>query len=298
MKQWGRIAAMILLAVGATSLASPNDFRLFQLGNPTPGGAGFNPSANANFRAFAKELGAALTSVNLMPPSTLGHAVFSVSAEVSAISFKTSQFLLPTERSFSGPLLLPSLHVRKGLPFSFELRARAGWLERSRMAVATVEGKWAIAESMPYLPDFGVRAYGTRLFNTRDFQLFATGLDVGIGKRFAVAGIMTLTPYAGWNLVWVSASSSIVDFNPGRSYQDSVKTPTAQLQDTAIYDEVKFGSNSHHRFYGGLRLIGGAVQLGAELSYSALGEIRDDGVGSNRPLPSLLAVNTTLGVQF
>ena len=298
MKKLGRIAAVFLLAAAGAAVASPNDFQLYQLGNPTPGGAGYSLSANANFRAFARELGAALTSADLMPPSTLGYAGFSLSSELSVVNFKSSQFLLPTASTFSGPLLVPSLHIRKGLPFSFEVGARAGWLGKSRMGVATVEGKWAINEGFTFLPDFGVRAHLTRLFNTRDFDLLATGLDLGVGKRFAFAGMMTLTPYAGWNLVGVSASSGIVDFNPGRSYQDSIRTSISQLQDTGVFDDVNIRSNSHHRFYGGLRLIAGALQIGAEISYSVLGRIHDDGTGMDRSLPSLLTVNTLLGVDL
>jgi len=298
MKQLGRIAALGVLAAGGLAVASPNDFRLYHLGNPTVGGAAYNPSANANFRIFARELGAALTSINLMSPSTLGHNGFSVSGELSVVNFKATQFLMPTESAFSGPMLVPSLHVRKGLPFSFELGARAGWLDKSKMGVATVEGKWAINEGFSYLPDVGIRAHVSRLFNTRDFDLVATGLDLGVGKRFAFAGMMSLAPYLGWNLVWVGAFSNTVDFNPGRSYQDSVRTPTAQLQDTGVYNDVSLGSNSHNRFYLGVRFVAGVFQMGVEISYSALGQIHDDGTGADRSVPSLLVVNSMLGVDF
>jgi hypothetical protein len=298
MKMVARIAALGLLVAGGLAVAAPNDFRIYQLGNPTFGGAGYDRSANANFRIFANELGAALSSINLMPPSTLGYNGFALSGELSVINFKSTQFALPTESTFSGPLLMPSLHIRKGLPFSFEVGARGGWLEKSRMGVATIEGKWALNEGFTYFPDLGVRGHFSRLFNTRDFDLLATGIDVGLGKRFAIAGMFTLTPYVGWNLIWVGAYSNNVDFNPGRSYQDSVRTPTAQLQDTAVYDEVKLGSNSHNRFYGGLRFIGGVVQIGAEISYSSFHQIRDDGIGANRSMPSLLVLNTSLGLDF
>src|SRR5689334_13187901 len=94
----------IAVALASTSaLADPNDFRIFDLGQPAPascvvveGGCNIpnsdaskpptfvphgTPQANANFRIFIRELAAALTSVNLMPPSSLGHAGFAVNAE-------------------------------------------------------------------------------------------------------------------------------------------------------------------------------------------------------------------------
>ncbi|MFZ5469949.1 MAG: hypothetical protein ACOZIN_10980 [Myxococcota bacterium] len=288
---------MALVVWGGAALADPNDFRIYQLGNPSAGGTGYDPDANAHFRIFTRELAAALTSVNLMPPETLGHAAFSVNAELSVVSLQTGSFTFPTERAFGGTLLVPSVHVRKGLPFSFELGTRAAWIEKSRMAAGTIEAKWALNEGFTYLPDIGVRGYGTRLLNSRDFDLTVAGLDVGIGKQFAVGGMVTLTPYVGWNLVWTAASSNNVDFRPERTHEESIGSPAAQLQDTGVFDEVTLGANSHNRFYGGLRFIGGVVQIAAEVSVSQLGRFRD-AAGLEHSMPSVLAANGTLGLDF
>jgi hypothetical protein len=288
----------MFLFQASTSLASPNDLRIYQLGNPTEGRARYTPEANANFRVFAKELGAALTSFNLMPPSTLGHLGFAVNADLSVVNFRTNSFLLPTETSSSGSILLPSVHVRKGLPFSFEVGARAGWIERSNLVLATIEVKWAVNEGFAQLPDIGIRGYGTRLLNTRDFELFAIGLDLGVGKRFPIAGMVSLTPYAGWNPVWVGAFSNLVDFKPERTNQEAINTPTAQLLDSAVFEEVKAGANAHHRFYGGLRLGSGMLQVGAEVSYSSFGQFQDASTNTSRSVPALFSVNTSVGLEL
>jgi hypothetical protein len=293
----GRIVALGWCIGAAAAQASPYDFRLIALGNPTPGGANYNPSANANFRAFARELGAALTSVNLMPPSTLGYNGFAIGTELSILNLATDRFVFPTEDALSGPLLVPSLHLRKGLPYSFEIGARTGWIQKSNQLVATIEVKWAL-EGYTDFPDIAIRAHLMRLFNASDFDLYATGVDLGVGKRFAIAGMMTLTPYLGWNPVLVGAFSNMVDFNPGRSYAASVSFPTAQFQDTGVYDDVTLGSNLHHRFYAGFRFALGILQLGAEASYSRLGSFRDQTTGTDKALPSLLAINSTLGLDF
>jgi hypothetical protein len=288
----------LLLFQASAALAGPNDFRLYQLGNPTPGKLRYTAEANGNFRIFANELGAALTSVNLMPPSTLGHLGFAVNADLSVISFRTHSFLMPTEVPSNGAILSPSLHVRKGLPFSFELGARAGWIEQSSMVLGTVELKWAINEGFENWPDIGVRGHLTRLLNARDFELFATGVDLGVGKRFVIADTVAVTPYLGWNLVWVGAYSSAVDFNPERSYVDTISAPTAPLVDAGVFEDVAAGSNSHHRFYGGLRLASGILLVAAEVSYSSLGSFRDSGTGANRSIPSLFTFNTSFGLQL
>ncbi|HZA14347.1 MAG TPA: hypothetical protein VE618_07620, partial [Myxococcaceae bacterium] len=110
-------------------------------------------------------------------------------------------------------------------------------------------------------------------------------------------GMITLTPYVGWNLVWVGASSNTVDFKPDRSFEEGICGPdypascdrNAQISspDTGVYDEVPLGDNSHNRFYAGVRFIGGIIQLGAEYSFSQL------------PQPGGVdAFNFTLGLDF
>ncbi len=283
------------------------DFRLQKLGNPFESGTTFDRSADGNFRVFARQLGAAITSVNLAPPETLGHAGFAVSAEVSVLPLGKTAVPLPTQGAFNGTLILPSIHVRKGLPFSFEVGARLGWLEKSRMGTATLEAKWALNEGFAYAPDIAVRGNITKLVNSRDFDLTAGGLDIGIGKQFALGGMITLTPYVGWNLVFVEASTGNIDFRPNRTLAqaerpsggcDAPEDQRSSLCDIDTFKTVSWKQNSHNRFYGGLRFIGGAVMIGVEGSYSVIGKFKDTDTGEDREVPSVTAVNFTFGLDF
>ena len=98
--------------------AQSYDFRLEKLHNPHEGATDYSPLANANFQSFARRVGAAMASANLSPPETLGHTGFSMTAELSVVDFRGGP-ALPTADDFRGPLLMPSFHVRKGLPWSF-----------------------------------------------------------------------------------------------------------------------------------------------------------------------------------
>ena len=53
-------------------------------------------------------------------------------------------------------------------------------------SAATAEVKWAINEGFAYLPDLGVKVSATRLFNAAELNLTALGVDLGIGKQFAL----------------------------------------------------------------------------------------------------------------
>lgn len=296
MRSLSRCLALTALLSGATAFADDYDFRIERLGSPAQGG-------NANFQAFARAFGAALTSTNLMPPETVGHAGFNVNAELTVATLP-DDVPLPTERSQQpGTVLMPAFHVRKGLPFSLELGGRVGWVEKSRMVAATGEVKWAVNEGFTWLPDVSVRGHVTRLFGNRAFDLTGLGLDIGVGKQFPIGGMVTLTPYGGLDFTGIKATSSVLDFNPSRTYEESVQEPLAGLADTSAYEKVSFGDNINQRIYGGVRFIGGVLQLGAEVSYTRLGSVdmptaANPAVTENRNLPGVFTFNTSLGLDF
>jgi len=290
----------LLLALSGVALADRYDFQLAKLGNPQEGGFGYSPRADGNFRVFARQMAAAITSVNLAPPETLGHSGFSLTAELSMVNFSiptAGEYRLPTTGSFEGWLRVPSLHLRKGLPASIELGARAAWIEQSRMGAATLEVKWAVNEGFTYFPDIGIRGTLTKLINGRDFDLTTGGLDLGIGKQLALGGTVTITPYVGWNLLFVGATTGSIDFHPSRSLASS-DTASEQFTDYYVFTSLQASANAHNRFYGGVRFIAGVVQLGAEVSYSVIGRFRDTKANEDRDVPSVFAFNAHLGLDF
>jgi hypothetical protein len=55
----------------------------------------------------------------------------------------------------------------------------------------------------------------------------------------------------------------------------------------------------NQRLYGGVRFIGGVLQLGAELSLTRTGSVTPDPDSSEtRGVPAVFAFNTTLGLDF
>ena len=309
MRTLRRISATAALLCGGLALAAPNDFKIQILGNPTDPDTLRATIANANFQAFAKQMGAALVSSDLTPPGTLGHSGFSAAMELSVVSLKGISrgetpptgpwFIMPTENTFQGSFLLPGVHVRKGLPWSFEIGTKVGWIDKSDMVVGTLEAKWAGNEGFAYLPDVAVRFHATRLFNTRDFELGAGGLDFSVGKKWAIGGMITLTPYGGWDLTFVGASTPrLVDFQPDRTEAQSYASQYAQFNNAGVYKEVALLANAHNRFYGGARFIGGVIQIVAEVSITGVGETDTVSESLNTQLPAVLAFNVSLGLDF
>jgi len=273
--------------VAATALADSGDFQLYKLGNPST-----VAESNANFRIFANELAAAISSFNGAPPETLGHSGFNIAFEYQVAQVDNNANYWPTSSSDSKYLMMPSLHVRKGLGFSIELGSRVSYLQTTRMAAATVELKWALNEGFTYFPDLGVRGYGTHLFGSRDFSLTTAGLDVGLGHQFAIGGMLTLTPYAGWNMQYVAATSNVIDFRPDRALADAITNPT---DDTSVFTTVQMHQNYNHRIYLGLRFISYVFELGIEGSVILQ---RTDGATKQLVMPQIFVFGGKVGIDF
>ncbi|MCY1042610.1 hypothetical protein OV208_14895 [Corallococcus sp. bb12-1] len=299
MRTFSRWLVLATALSGAAAHADDNDLQIARFGIDRYGQENAAALASADFRAFARTFGAVINSANLMPPRTTGHSGYAFNAELSVVSLPDSVFL-PTEREQPGSVLVPSVHVRKGLPFSLELGGRVGWVEKSGMVTAMGELKWAVNEGFTYLPDVGARLHVTKLFGAHDLDLTTTGLDIGVGKQFPLGGMITLTPYGGLDLAFVSAASRTLIFNPDLTLeesQDDDSRATLANGNAGAYARVSAGDNLTPRFYAGARFIGGALQLGAEFSVTSLGSFDVTGDGT-RDLPSVVAFNTTLGLDF
>lgn len=280
------------IAFAAPAVAASQDFELYKLGAPGGTVLAGQKSPNERFRIFANQLGAAISSFNLQPPATLGHSAFNFAFEYAAVSVghavgegSESASIWPSSGNPpSAMLLMPSVHIRKGLPFSFEIGGRISYLQYSQMTAATVELKWALNEGFLYLPDFGVRGHGTRLLGARDFGLTAAGVDLGLGKQFALGGMLTLTPYVGWDLLFVDAISSVIDFQPDRSVEQAHTDPN---KNTDVFEQVRLTENSNNRFYAGLRFISSVFEVASEFSVTK-------GFGNQQ----VTAFSTKLGLTF
>lgn len=306
--QWIALATL----VSGVAYADKNDIQISRLGRPDVSqvqpqscteetAKDLCSTGNARFQAFARTFGAAMTSANLMPPETLGHSGFNVNMELSVISMP-GETAIPAEGGQPSAVLMPAFHVRKGLPFSIEVGGRVGWVERSRMIAATGEVKWAVNEGFRYLPDIGVRGHVTRLMGVRDFGLTAAGIDAGAGYQFPLGGMVTITPYGGLDFTFVAADSNVIDFDPDRTFDESLEDNSlAALENTGAYKRVGLSDNMNQRIYGGVRFIGGVLQLGAEISVTRLGSVALDPTiegGETRALTSVFTFNTSLGLDF
>jgi hypothetical protein len=274
-----RLAACLLAAtiLGAAmpAAAAANDLELWRLGSPreTLGDGTPNPfystDAQARFEALAMQLGLALSSVTGGPARTTGAAGFAVGLEWASLSVPADRTLgdravwpVASDQP-SNSLSMPAAHVRKGLPYSFELGARLAEIQDSGMLGATLELRAAVVEGVPLAPDVSIRVHGGRLLGARDLSLATGGVDLCVSKEFPVLRTLQIAPYAGWDPTLVFASSTAIDFDP-----------SAEALDNPALDDAVFDTYTalHHRIYGGARLAWGPATVALEYSRAAAGQ--------------------------
>ena len=276
-------AGLLAAALGVAALpadAARNDPQLWKLGSPrenqgdgTPNPV-YSPGAQARFESLSLQLGLALTSVTGGPARTAGASGYALGVEWNSVTVPSDRTVggaavWPTEGGTADTSLsVPTFHVQKGLPYSFELGMRLSQIRDSSLLGATLELRAALVEGVESAPDISVRAHGTKLLGARDLSLVAGGLDFTVSKEFPVLRTLKIAPYAGWDPTLVFGTSNAVDFRPGFEAFDN------PALDDAVFESF---TALAHRLYGGARASWGPVALGLEYSHAAAG---DDSVGA------------------
>lgn len=303
------LACFFVAVFAGRAGADNNDFTLYRFHEGIERGEGdcdASPNCvllvnadNGLFKKFATDFGMVMSPKFLAPAETLGQAGFDVGFEASFSAIDPTQEhwqkASPVEgQAPSDVLTTMQIHVRKGLPFSFELGGTLTKLMDSEMFALGGELKWAFNEGFYYLPDIAVRVGANRLLGSRDLDMLTGGLDVSISHPFGIGGLLSLTPYAGWNLLFINASSHVLDATPGlpgfmppycegdgtdTRLEDPIthaKSPSPECQKAAqaaqttdyranfVLSRQSWDKMSFHRGFFGLRLKVTVVSLVAE----------------------------------
>lgn len=292
------IAVAVLALRAATAHAEPLDVDLSRLGAPDPavwanlrtGGTDATPTAEEQqyargakqrFAVLSSEVALALTSPLLSPGSTTGYAGFDFAIEgaytpvhsgprgatpPAGTTYPRTYATTPWPTRYEQPASLTTtgLHVRKALPFSFELGGRLIYLTKSSYLAAQGEAKWALNEGSDRLPDFGVRVAHTRLFGQRDWSLGATDLDFTVSKRWGVNGVTSFTPYLAARFTFVAASTEKIDFGGDLLDPAGADDPRQEYRASASFPRLRAGL---YRTTLGVRMIASVVSLATEVTY-------------------------------
>jgi hypothetical protein len=152
----------------------------------------------SDFKAFSEDLGSALSYKPVTPPAPLGITGFDIGLEVT--STKMRNLDIATGSSMTN-LVVPKLHVYKGLPLNIDVGAFYSAVPTTNIKFYGGELRYAILEGGVALPAVGIRGALTKLTGVSQLALTTKSLDVSVSKGFAI-----FTPYAGIGRVWVDST--------------------------------------------------------------------------------------------
>lgn len=194
---------------------------------------------HAAFKNIMSELGFAIAPPVMRPARTTGLAGFSVGLEITATTINsggvaktgTAYWRQGTQGAFDGTnyssvndspsslLQVYALKVRKGLPLGFEIGTAIGYLGGTSMGTVGLDLRWAFLEgfrtgAFGYLPDLSAGVGVRTLMGSPKLYLTTLAADVVASKPITLADSGRLTPYVGYQYVFIFGNSTIMDFTP------------------------------------------------------------------------------------
>ena len=216
-------AGLAVLLSASIAMAGPNDPRLsgylefnrLEVEDSRVWGHA-DPDEEA-FRQFGRDMGQVFAPRVLAPAETLGQAGFAVQMMTSFSSIPNNEDYWSRGLEGGTPesvLFTSHLQVRKGLPFSLEVAGNLANLASSQMFAMGADLRWALHEGYAYFPDISVRGSANTITGAPELNLVNASWDLSLSKSFGVAGVMAVTPYAGYQQLHTFASSRVLNSQP------------------------------------------------------------------------------------
>ena len=162
--------------------------------------------AQAEFKVLSEDLGSAFSYKPVTPAEPLGITGFDIGLVVTGTDMeKSSQaWSTATGGDTISTLIIPKLHVAKGLPLNLDIAAFYSKIPTTNISLFGAELRYAILEGGITMPAVAIRGAMTKLSGVTQLALDTKSLDISISKGFAM-----FTPYAGVGQVWVDSAASV-----------------------------------------------------------------------------------------
>ena len=217
----------------------------------------------ADYERFLAEYFFALSPKLMAPADTLGYSGFYMGLEATTVgipdwdapSVQEDPWYYGTGPDNDKPktMFVPAIHVRKGLPWSFEIGSSINYLAESEVVGIAGEVKWSLFEGYLHgfrgaLPNLAARGSVVRIIGTTDLDVTIVGVDGSISRPFAIGGQITLTPYGGYQYIWTCIRTEPITY---RDVNDDFHPMDGQFWDTTMLSGPNLG---RQKVFLGLRL--------------------------------------------
>jgi hypothetical protein len=112
-----------------------------------------------------------------------------------------------------------SAKVRKSFGFGLELTTSVGFMPETTILTGGADVRMSLLEgfrtgALGILPDLAVGSGVRTITGTSEFQLTVVGLDAQISKPLAISSMSQLTPWIGYQYLWIFGDSGLIDTTP------------------------------------------------------------------------------------
>ncbi|ALC15523.1 hypothetical protein DSOUD_0735 [Desulfuromonas soudanensis] len=200
--------------------------------------------ANDQFKSFAREAGAMAAYRGVAPAEPQGITGFDIGVEASFVDIDSSVWneVLTETNDPPSYLVVPRLHVRKGLPFNIDVGAMYAQVPDSNIALWGGELQVALLEGGAATPALALRGSYSSLEGVDDLDLQTYAADAVLSK-----GFLMFTPYIGAGVVQIEAE-----------YTGNNATLQANLQDQSLTEA---------RYFAGVQASLALLRLTGEVEY-------------------------------
>ena len=259
--------SLALVAAALTSqeaMAGTYDLNLSRLGSVN--GSGVPVGDDAAFRSVASELGVLLAPKPVDPADSLGLSGFAISGSfsINTISNDADFWKDVTAKSPNKTANTLQITGRKGLYPGIEVGAGATHLFDSRMWTVSGYGKVALHEGFHHLPipSIALRGMFSRLVGAKDMNMTTASGDISISHVFGIGKTFSITPYLGYQALFILARSHVLDITPGTDeYLEGSSGPNEFIFRDA-------GAILRHRPFLGARFIFSVLRFGVEAMFT------------------------------
>lgn len=170
------------------------------------------------FLKLSTDLGAASAYKGVTPATPLGAVGFDIGAEITQTSIENSALFRQAGAGDVSNLVLPKIHVTKGLPGGLDIGAFVSRVSGVGGSLIGLEARYAILDDGLTTPALGVRLSGTKLSGVSKLNLSTVAVDAMLSKKLTL-----VTPYIGAGSVRVKSGADVAglreeSFNKSRVF--------------------------------------------------------------------------------
>jgi len=237
------------------------------------------------FRSLSSELGVLIAPKPVDPADSLGLSGFAIATDFSFNTIGSDKdYWKKTVNSSQGASnVVPSLQVlgRKGLWPGIEVGGGATHVFDSSMWAMAGYAKASLHEGFHHLPipSIAVRGSFSRLLGATHFNMTTAALDVSASHVFGLGRTFNLTPYLGYQALFIMSRSAVLDATPRCDEADPADADDCMDVPAGTDSEFVFQKQDaivRHRPFVGLRFIFSIIRVTAEAMFAAAGRSKAD----------------------